>query len=189
MGVIVRYFNNTDLKSFSQKRINLSEHYISKGIIDKGQIDVFLSHSSDDMDSVPSVISFLESFGVNVYIDKKDNSLPKITSIETAKILKERIHNCNKFIVLVSENSKDSRWVPWELGLADENKSVRNIALMPLINSSSDLFYTQTWAEQEYLGIYHRIVFGGLKGKESDVWMVLDKNENIGIELIKWLRR
>jgi len=77
----------------------------------------FLSHSTKDADLLPGVIAILERHGAAVYVDKKDESLPPTTSRETASILKNRIKQCRKFILLTTKNSKDSRWMPWELGL------------------------------------------------------------------------
>jgi hypothetical protein len=80
---------------------------------------VFLSHSTLDEELLDGVIRILERHGADVYTDKTDLSLPPVTSRETAATLKARIKLSRKFIVLTSEKSKSSRWVPWELGLAD----------------------------------------------------------------------
>jgi hypothetical protein len=45
-----------------------------------------------------------------------DEGMSDVVSGETAKKLKERIKEQKKFLVLFTHNSKDSRWVPWELG-------------------------------------------------------------------------
>ncbi len=57
-----------------------------------------------------------------------DEGVPDTVSGETAKKLKDRIKQQKKFLVLVTENSKDSRWVPWELGYADSTKGMEHIA-------------------------------------------------------------
>jgi hypothetical protein len=134
---------------------------------------------------LPYVIAFLESYGVKVYIDKNDPRLPKETSPETAKMLKDTIKKCNKFVLLVSENSKDSKWIPWELGLADIAKSTSNVALLPIANNYSGA----TWTKQEYLGLYDRISKGNFKNSNSEIWMVHDYIDNKGVELGEWLKR
>lgn len=78
----------------------------------------FLSHSSVDADRLPYVVTILERHGAAVYVDKKDTTLPAVTSRETAEGLKSRIKRSRKFILLTSTTSKDSRRMPWELGLA-----------------------------------------------------------------------
>jgi|TARA_R110002074_G_scaffold45850_3_gene118422 hypothetical protein len=110
--------------------------------------------------------------------------LPPYTSKNTAIGLKKRIQQSRKFILLASKNSKDSRWVPWELGIADQGKGLGKVAVLPTVESQTDV----TWSSWEYLGLYDRIVWGDLEGKEKPVWMVLDERENTATELSKWLR-
>jgi hypothetical protein len=127
----------------------------------------FLSHSTKDADLLPGVIAILERHGAAVYVDKKDESLPPTTNRETASILKSRIRHCRKFILLTTNNSKDSRWMPWELGLADGYRQTVNVTIFPGVDSASD----RTWSEREYLGIYDRIVFGELQNYSRPVFM------------------
>jgi hypothetical protein len=90
----------------------------------------FLSHSSKDKDILPGVIRILSNHRADVYVDKKDATLPPYTNRETAAKLRTRINACKKFVLLASSNIKDSKWVPWELGLADGFKTPRNVALL-----------------------------------------------------------
>jgi TIR domain len=143
----------------------------------------FLSHSSKDVDILPGVIRILENHGAAVYVDKKDTSLPPYTSRETASALRGRIERSKKFILLASANSKDSRWVPWELGLADGFKKPKNVAIFPSVDKQSET----SWTEQEYLGIYDRIVWGDLQGYDKRIWMVLNQEKNEAIPLSVWI--
>ena len=179
----MRYFNASDVQTFN-KTIILENYTIEKKASYQS-FDVFLSHSTKDKDVLPSVINFLSLYGVNVYIDKTDKELPCNTSPETGDILKKRIQESKKFIVLVSSNSKDSKWIPWELGIADGKKKIKNIALFPNVQNVS----MPSWPEQEYLGLYQRIVYGRLQGYSTPVWMVLDHHENTGTELSEWLKQ
>jgi len=143
----------------------------------------FLSHSSKDEDLVVGATKVLENHGGHVYVDEKDPDMPPSTSEKTAELLKERITQSRKFVLLTSENSKESRWVPWELGFADGKKGLSNIALFP----ASDYQYEKEWASWEYLGLYRRIAYGKLNGYEGDVWMVLDEKKNTADLLKTWL--
>lgn len=179
----MRYFNQSDIKSY--KTISACESYnFSEAVSKTSQIDVFLSHSSKDRDALDGIVKFLEKYNVNVYLDKIDETLPMTTSPETGEKLKDRIHQSRKFIVLVSENSKDSKWIPWELGIADEHKSLKNVALLPI----SEYYFSIKWTNQEYFGIYDRITFGDLNGFSEPVWMVLNRHANTATELGKWLK-
>lgn len=89
----------------------------------------FLSHSTRDAELLPAVIRLLERHGAQVYVDKKDESLPPYTSRGTAQILRERIQQSRKFILFTTVNSKGSRWVPWELGVADGYRTLERALL------------------------------------------------------------
>lgn len=144
----------------------------------------FLSHSTKDADLLPGVIAILERHGAAVYVDKKDESLPPTTSRETASILKNRIKQCRKFILLTTKNSKDSRWMPWELGLADGYRQTPNVSIFPGVDTAGD----RAWSEREYLEIYDRIVFGEHQNYQRPIFMVWNQEKNTGTELSAWLR-
>ncbi|WP_108223420.1 toll/interleukin-1 receptor domain-containing protein [Cereibacter johrii] len=146
---------------------------------------IFLSHSSKDEDILPGVIRILELHGATVYIDKKDPGLPPYTNKETAASLRLRIRQARKFILLASENSKDSRWVPWELGIADGYKSFDNIAVLPVLEDTRQ----DSWTSWEYLGLYDRVAWKMFRGKEEEEWMVWDRRENTAHPLRTWLNR
>ncbi|APG86730.1 hypothetical protein SAMCFNEI73_pB0013 (plasmid) [Sinorhizobium americanum] len=46
-----------------------------------------------------------------------------------------------------------------------------------------------SWADWEYLGLYHRIVWGKHKNYGKEIWMVLDQRTFTATELSAWLRR
>ena len=143
----------------------------------------FLSHCSQDMEDVISVFSYLRSnYREDVYIDKIDKNLPKFTNSNTAQILKKQIQKCRKFILVVTRNSKDSCWIPWELGYADGVKSIENIAIFPCNNSPYDAI-DNSWAGQEYLGLYPRIVFSGLAPELKVLFPKSNKKKMLG----RWL--
>src|SRR5436190_23291754 len=118
----------------------------------QADVTIFLSHSHKDKDLIQPAIAFLRSHGVKVYVDWMDEGMPDVVSGETAKQIKERIKQQKKFLVLVTENSKDSRWVPWELGFADPTKGMDHIASFPVTESGD-------FTHNEYLRIYPKIQF------------------------------
>jgi len=126
----------------------------------------------------------LTGHGATVYIDKKDPALPPYTNKATAIGLKTRIQQSNKFVLLASKNSKESRWVPWELGIADQAKGLSRVAILPTVETQTDA----KWSSWEYLGLYDRIVWGDLEGEGKRVWMVLDERKNTATKLSLWLR-
>lgn len=157
---------------------------LTKAAASKSEKDTFLSHSSKDNDLVPGVVLVLQNHGGQVYVDLGDDRLPEPPSVETAQVLRGTIREMRRFVLLVSPNSKGSNWIPWELGLADGQKSTAAVALFPVVQRGTET----KWAEQEYLGLYRRIVWGPLKGHEKNVWMVYHHHTNTADLLSKWLR-
>lgn len=144
---------------------------------------VFLSHATTDAGLLPAVINVLEEHGGGVYIDKRDTALPSETSGETARMLRQRIAACNTFMLFATETSVNSRWVPWELGIADGLKAGTRVALFPTVETAQ----TTQWAEREYLGLYDRVVFDVLGTSTSPVWFVWNHRTNTGTLLRQWL--
>lgn len=143
----------------------------------------FLSHSTKDQEFLPPVIRLLENHGASVYVDKKDEALPPFTSRKTAKILRSRIVEYKKFVLFATRTSKNSRWMPWELGISDGVKRSSNTAILSGLDKAGDT----EWAEQEYLGVYDRIVWGDLQGEPKKVWMALNQEKNTATKLRSWL--
>jgi hypothetical protein len=144
----------------------------------------FLSHSSKDNDLIPGIVYVLQNHGAQVYVDLGDYRLPEPPSVETAQVLRDTISEMRRFVLLVSPNSKGSIWIPWELGLADGQKSFAAVALFPVVQKVTET----KWAEQEYLGLYRRIVWGPLQGYKNNMWMVYDHHTNTADPLSRWLR-
>lgn len=179
------YVTRSQLRGFpeelrKEERVNLRKSAETRGPLNA----TFLSHSSKDDDLVDGAIQVLTRHGALVYIDKIDPTMPPYTSSETAAKLKDRVKQSKKFVLLASENSKESKWVPWELGIADGAKGLSNIALFPAVDDS----LKTEWTSWEYLGLYRRIVWGTIKGHEKTDWMVLDEKKNTADWLTDWLK-
>jgi hypothetical protein len=157
----------SDSATFSQKALQRSQAIAS----------VFLSHSRKDLEIVEAVEAFLNELNLYAYIDWKDATMPEETSPETARQLKVRIDKCDKFLLLASENSVRSIWVPWELGIADGVKGLHNVAVLPVVHSSSE------FPRNAYLGMYPRVEQA--KGGE---WFVYPPGKNSdGFHFPAWL--
>jgi len=162
-----------EINSSLKKSMNFSTSYHN----------IFLSHSSKDNEFIPYIVQILKSHGGNPYVDIGDNKLPTPPSAGTAKILKSNIQAAKRFVLFLTTNSKDSKWVPWELGLSDGAKRNEDIAIFP----STEMAYNTIWMNQEYLGLYRKIVLGRFKDCTEDVWMVWDETKNMADELSRWI--
>lgn len=167
-----------ELKQFGtkveQRAINESKQINGK--------TVFLSHSSMDHELVPGVLLILENHGAKVYVDEKDAEMPKGDYSAVAERLRSAVKGCRRFVLLVTTNSKQSKWIPWELGLGDGKALPSNVALFP----SSENSFDQSWSETEYLGIYQRIIWGNFANQKEE-WLVYNHKDNSAVKLSNWL--
>lgn len=76
--------------------------------------NVFISYSTKDLPTVEHVKRALAVPGVNVFIAEysAEPGAPLAARIDAA------IRTCNLFVLLWSRNSKESEWVPQEIGIA-----------------------------------------------------------------------
>lgn len=92
--------------------------------------DIFLSHSSLDVDFTNKLHSLLEQAGFNVWYDEK--KLTPNTHLLTD--LPKYIGNSESFIVILSKNSFDSTWVQDEYGYARELQKNKDLnAIIPIV--------------------------------------------------------
>ena len=110
-------------------------------------------------------------------MDWNDSSMPAMTSEETAIKLKAKIVECRKFLLLATNNALDSKWVPWELGVADNSNGMKNVAIIPVTERQGG------WHGSEYIGIYSRI-----ETAITGNWGVFAPGSSHGITLTEWLR-
>lgn len=151
-------FEQGSFQTYSQVRLDESiSPILEHSQYSVRKITVFISHKHDDLDDLKGVLGFLQkTYGVKVYIDSQDPTMPKITSAETALNIKERIRMCDKFILLATNAAIDSKWCNWELGYGDAQKYKENIALFPMKPKGS-LDYQ--YRGSEYMSIYPYISY------------------------------
>jgi hypothetical protein len=179
---MVSFTTFDDLKRFNRDLLTTA---ILKEASTRYNKTVFLSHSSKDAEYLPAVILILENHGGRVYVDSGDDRLPVTPSREAAEILRKSVKDCQRFVLFVTTNSKDSKWIPWELGLADGEKGQFPIALFP----TGEYSYEHKWLETEYLGLYQRIVWGQIENVTTDnTWIVLNYEKNTAVTLTQWLK-
>jgi len=75
---------------------------------------VFISYSHQDLDFVSRLVNDIRQFGHEVWIDEKDLAAGDMISAT----VKGAIRRTRFFLVVISENSADSKWVRWELNEA-----------------------------------------------------------------------
>ena len=127
---------------------------------------IFLSHAFDDKELILGVALTLEDLGYTVYLDWRDDPSLDRKNVNQAAALKlrERMHKSKCLFFATTENTSNSRWMPWELGFKD-GQSNRS-AILPLQATRPDDF-----KGQEYLGIYPYITQQRDQAEKERLWV------------------
>jgi len=110
--------------------------------------DIFLSHSVKDGEIIYGLKGELEKQKLTVYVDWIEDPQLSRENVNkgTARTLKERMKVCRGLLYATSQNTQDSRWMPWELGYFDGIKN--KVAICPISESGT------TFTKSEYLQLY-----------------------------------
>lgn len=176
-----------DYKSLQETEINLpsdkSYKYLSKRAINEASIkniqeknfDIFLSHSYKDKEIIPALKYQLEEMGYTVYVDWITDKLLSRENVnkKTAEVLQKRMQQSKCLVYATSENSQDSRWMPWELGYFDGIKT-KMIGILPIRKEKND--FTDDFKGEEYLGLYYYVTIDKLSKDLEHTAMAMEKN-------------
>lgn len=140
-------------------------------------VTIFLSHSHKDKMLVKGLIAYFNKLGVKIYVDWNDKEMPHVTNRETADRIKAKIHENKLFMVLATANAIDSKWVPWEVGIADQAKGAGQITVIPVADRSGN------YPGAEYLQLYKRV-----ETTDKGGYGVFEPNATQGYVLEHYLR-
>ncbi len=146
------YFSEKKLRSYNTYQFNESADRILKKSASITKYTVFLSHSHKDSDLANGLKNHLAELGLGIYIDIQDSDLSQSTDRTTAIRIKNKIKELNYFFLLATNNAVQSRWVPWELGVADGHKDFEKILVIPVEDDYG------RFEGNEYLQVYKRLV-------------------------------
>ena len=143
-------------ESFFRDYRNNESEYILKAQINEARgsrdwttFDIFLSYNIKDKNVIEGIYLFLTKMGKKVYLDfivdpqlSRENA-----SLSTAQLIRRRLKNSRQLIYAMSCNSTESKWMPWELGVADGEGLECNI--LPVSST-----YYKDFNKKEYLQLY-----------------------------------
>lgn len=141
----VRSKARSNMKFGLESRDILEEEYDSLNVYKT--YDIFLSHAFLDADIIYGLKLFLEEEKLTVYVDWHEDShleRGKVTK-KTAAVIRERMRKCKTLIFAITQNSRDSKWMLWELGYFDGLKD--KVAVLGLTENSEDSFKGQEFLE------------------------------------------
>jgi len=151
-GESMSYLTESILRTYSAERYALNEEVLLSKSAKSGVRSIFLSHSHQDRELVIGLQKLLvKVYKTQVFIDWQDSTMPRVTNRQTAAQIKSKIGSLDFFMILATQAALQSRWVPWEIGVADSCKPLDKIGIIPVADDSG------RWDGNEYLQLYNRI--------------------------------
>lgn len=103
---------------------------------------IFISHKSEDKYAAKYVGDLLENAGLDIYLDSNDAGLQQATHEQNASEIVSHIEKAltmsTNILVLVTEKTKESWWVPYEIGYAKKGKKDIASLLLKSVNDFPD---------------------------------------------------
>lgn len=177
---------NIDSDNYDPFILNNMRMVLHNQLKKDNKYNLFLSHSSLDKTLVVALINIFNEAGYCVYVDWIDD--PELNrdyiTKETAELIKKRLECSQGLSLITTKNSLNSKWCPWELGLADGMKRGKS-CLLPVTEK-----YQLMYHGQEYLGIYPYLDYEINDGNGKSDFFVNNQNlQNKKIRLSEWLAK
>lgn len=128
---------------------------------------VFISYSTKDFPLVEHVRNLLQNSSVEVFVAEYSVMPGELLTAEIINAIK----NCNLFILLWSRNSKESEWVPQEIGIAASERK----PILPAV-LHSDISLPGFIRDLKYLPVYKNPE-GALSWLRANVFEQAQKKE------------
>ena len=146
------------------------------------QFDIFLSHSYKDKEYIKGLFVELTNMGFAVYVDwiidphLSRNRVDK----ETVEHLRMRMKQSKSLVYATSNNSADSKWMPWELGYMDGRTG--QCSILPITDYESS-----TFSGQEFLSVYPYIKKEGIKDRPNEKALWVHETNSKYVIFNSWL--
>ena len=82
-------------------------------------IKVFISHKLEDSYTANKIANELKALNVPYYLDILDHSVTR-SGKELTDHIKRNLNDCTDIIVVMSESTRYSQWVPFEVGMSSQ---------------------------------------------------------------------
>lgn len=140
---------NYSVDSLNESFINEKLKEASDGVYpSRSETCIFLSHKSEDKDRVTKIANYIKQCGVNVYLDIEDHELQQAfkdgNHHKITQYIDLGISYSSHVMTLVSDKTKDSWWVPYEVGIGkSRNKELSTLKLKEVRDLPSFLQITK----------------------------------------------
>ena len=115
---------------------------------------IFVSHYNEDSELARKIASWIRNFGMTAFLDVDDPDLPPEDGADLAGYIKRVINESHGLVVVTSNKTVNSWWVPYEIGVADQKDLVLATYILDKVELPS---YLQKWpmlSNKENLGCW-----------------------------------
>ena len=88
---------------------------------------IFISHQKKDADIAKKIADYLVEAGIDIYFDQYDSSIDRSNPTSVVNAIKTGIESSTHMLVVFSQNTFESMWVPWEIGYAYNSPIALNV--------------------------------------------------------------
>ena len=157
----------------SKIRKSASQRLFEKtGVVrDKSKPCVFVSHISSDIKAAIEIGKYVKSFGIDIYLDVEDQDLQKAAQDQNHALITEfidaGIFSSTDLLVIISEATKASWWVPYEIGFGKAQQLTLGALPLKSVRLPSYLKLAKTISGFKSLDTYLEKI--ALRGAGSDI--------------------
>lgn len=146
---------------------------------------VFLSYKThpEDWPRVQKIAGILEREEAVPYVDRRDHRVLTMGPTLLSDHFRDRIEECGRLIVVLTGETRRSRWVPWKLGIADGMFGPERAALWPVEHDPE----RPLWLKQEYFARYPTVEWLKLRRAARPNWCVRNPASGRYWTLARWL--
>ncbi|SCZ00075.1 TIR domain-containing protein [Paenibacillus polysaccharolyticus] len=145
---------------------------------------IFISHKDADTKTALQISDYLRIRSIPCYLDVLDNNLEKGTETLTNH-LKHELNKCSHLLTILSENTKKSWWVPFEIGMASQ----RDLPIVNFLLEGIQLpEYLDYWPRLKRLSDLDKYILALQKPKQELEKSFSTVNESYSSEFYKYLK-
>lgn len=91
---------------------------------------VFISHKKEDRDVAKKVADYIMDAGIDVYFDEYDTTINRNDPKSVVAAIKRGMQLSTHLVVIFTNKTLSSTWVPWEIGYGDATQTEIRILKM-----------------------------------------------------------
>jgi len=156
---------------------------------------IFISHISIDKRHAIEIANYIMDTGYDVYIDINDHELQRAVCegnpYKVTECIEEGVSGCSHLICLVSNETVNSWWVPYEIGFGKKNsKEIATLTIKDTTNIPDYLKVTELIRGTKSLNQYLLSIktnYGLYKYASRDVTIISESAQNHPLdEYLNW---